>query len=169
MSWEDFRTTAPTYFFMGSPFPIELRVFGHSIHRFEWMKVITNLPHNGEFSEISLIFIDFSLISLIFHWFHWFPIGFQWITVNCRSGLATLGQCNRSIECPNTRNSIGNGLPTKKYVGAVVRKSSQLIIDAEIDHSENKMPVQKKGYHLGSQKKLYWFFAKNEYFLSQGR
>ena len=51
---------------------------------------------------------------------------------------------NRWIECPNTRNSSGNGLPMKKYVGAVVRKSSQLIIDEEIDHFENKIPVQKK-------------------------
>ena len=31
----------------------------------------------------------------------------------------------------------------EKYVGAVVRKSSQLIIDEEIDHFENKIPVQK--------------------------
>ena len=48
------------------------------------------------------------------------------------------------VECPNTRNSIGNGLPMEKHVGAVVRKSSQLIIDEEIDHFENKIPVQKK-------------------------
>ena len=32
----------------------------------------------------------------------------------------------------------------KKYVGAVVRKSSQLVIDEEIDHSENKIPIQKQ-------------------------
>ena len=32
-SWKDFHTTAPTYFFMGNPFPIDLRVFGHSIGR----------------------------------------------------------------------------------------------------------------------------------------
>ena len=50
---------------------------------------------------------------------------------------------NRWIEHPNTRNSIGNGFPLKKYVGAVVRKSSQLIMDEEIDHSENNIPVQK--------------------------
>ena len=36
--------------------------------------------------------------------------------------------------------------PRKKYVGAVVRKSSQLIIDAEIDHSENNSPRKKKSY-----------------------
>ena len=67
---------------MGSPFPIELRVLGDSIYRFEWMKVITNPQHNGEFSEISLIFIefhgffidsidfmDFPLISWISHGF----------------------------------------------------------------------------------------------------
>ena len=32
----------------------------------------------------------------------------------------------------------------EKYVGTVVRKSSQLIIDELIDHFENKIPVQKK-------------------------
>ena len=55
---------------------------------------------------------------------------------------------NRWIECPNTRNSSGNGLPMKKYVGAVVRKSSQLIIDEEIDHFENKIPVQSRNADL---------------------
>ena len=75
-SWESFRTTAPTYFFMGSPFPNELRVFGHSIHRFEWMEVNTNPSHNEEFSEISLICIDFHWISLISIDFHWFSIDF---------------------------------------------------------------------------------------------
>ena len=40
----------------------------------------------------------------------------------------------------------------KKYVGAVVRKSSQLIIDEEIDHSENFMPAQKNTHHLFSKK-----------------
>ena len=111
------------------------------------MKVITNPQHNGEFSEISLFFIEF-------HGFFIDSIDFIDLpTVNCRSGLATLGQCNRSIECPNTRNSIGNGLPMKKYVGAVVRKSSQLIIDEEIDHSENFRPAQKNTQHLNPQKK----------------
>ena len=60
---------------------------------------------------------------------------------------------NRWIECPNTRNSIANGLPMKKYVGAVVRKSSQLIIDEEIDHSENFRPAQKNTQHLNPKKK----------------
>ena len=32
-SWKDFRTTAPTYFFVGNPFPIDLQVFGYSIGR----------------------------------------------------------------------------------------------------------------------------------------
>ena len=32
-SWKDFRPIAPTYFFMGNPFPIDLRVFEHSIDR----------------------------------------------------------------------------------------------------------------------------------------
>ena len=55
---------------------------------------------------------------------------------------------NRWIECPNTRNSIGNGLPMKKYVGAVVRKSSQLITDEEIDHSENQISFHKKTHNF---------------------
>ena len=67
--------------------------------------------------------------------------------------VMTFIHSNRWIECPNTRNSIGNGLPMKKYVGAVVRKSSQLVIDEEIDHSENQISVQKKSYNLDPQKK----------------
>ena len=62
----------------------------------------------------------------------------------CDGFVMTFIHPNRWIECPNTRNSIGNGLPMTKYVGAVVLKSSQLIIDEEIDHSENKIPVHKK-------------------------
>ena len=62
--------------------------------------------------------------------------------------VMTFIHSNRWIECPNTRNSIGNGLPMKKYVGAVVRKSSQLIIDEEIDHSENQISFQKKTYNF---------------------
>ena len=48
-SWKDFHTTTPTYFFMVNPFSIDLRVFGNSIHRFEWLKVITHPLRNGEF------------------------------------------------------------------------------------------------------------------------
>ena len=29
-SWKDFHTTTPTYFFIGNPFPIDLRVFEYS-------------------------------------------------------------------------------------------------------------------------------------------
>ena len=32
-SWKDIHIIAPTYFFMGNPFPVDLRVFGHSIGR----------------------------------------------------------------------------------------------------------------------------------------
>ena len=71
----------------------------------------------------------------------------------CGGLVMTFIHSDRWIECPNTRNSIGNGLPMKKYVGAVVRKSSQLIIDEEIDHSENKIPVHKNEYLLDPQKK----------------
>ena len=41
----------------------------------------------------------------------------------------------------------------KKYVGAVVRKSSQLVIDEEIDHSENQISFHKKAHYLDPQKK----------------
>ena len=39
---------------------------------------------------------------------------------------------SRWIECPDIRKSLGNGFPMKKYIEAVVRKSSQLQILAEI-------------------------------------
>ena len=37
----------------------------------------------------------------------------------------------------NPAESIGNEFPTKKYIGAVVRKSSQLELAAEIGSFEN--------------------------------
>ena len=80
-SWKDFRTTAPTYFVMGNPFPIDLRVFEHSIDRFECVKVITRPLHNDEFSEILFIFIDLYWISLVFIQFHWFPMDFTELQV----------------------------------------------------------------------------------------
>ena len=57
----------------------------------------------------------------------------------CSGFVMTFIPSSRWIECPNTRKSIGNGFPLKKYVGAVVRKLSQLIKVVEIDHFENKM------------------------------
>ena len=39
----------------------------------------------------------------------------------------------RSIECSNARNSIGNGFPVQKYVGAMVRKSIRVVLVAEND------------------------------------
>ena len=39
-SREDFRTTAPTYFLIGNPFPIDLRVFGHHINRLDDPNVV---------------------------------------------------------------------------------------------------------------------------------
>ena len=48
-----------------------------------------------------------------------------------------LTHSKRCTECPNTRISLGNEFPTKKYIEAVVRKSSGLQILAEIDHFEN--------------------------------
>ena len=40
---------------------------------------------------------------------------------------------NRSIDCSNGRNSIGNGFPVQKYVGAMVRKSIRVVLVAEND------------------------------------
>ena len=65
----------------------------------------------------------------------------------------TLTSPNRCTECPDASKTTGNQLPMKKYVGAVVRKSSQLVIDEEIDHSENQISFHKKTYNLDPQKK----------------
>ena len=130
MSGESCRTTAQTYFFKGNPFPIDLQVFGHSIHRLEGMKVITNPLRDGEFPKISFIFKDFHYISLN-------SIDFAYISTELQliflSAFRTLGACNRPIECPNTRKPNGNGFPMKKYVGAVVWKAFQIVIAAEMD------------------------------------
>ena len=136
-SWEDFRTTASMYSFMGNPFPSDLRMSGHSIHLLEAMKAINTVLYNGKcFRNIvnlhwfSLDFIDFHWLSLIFYWFYW-------ITPNFRLNLVTLGWCNRSIEGSNTHITFKNGFPMKKYIEAMVRNSSQFQILAEIYHFEN--------------------------------
>ena len=67
------RTSAPQLrciFFMGNPFPSDLQMCGHSIHRLEAMKAINTVLYNGKFPEISLICIDFHWISLISIDFH---------------------------------------------------------------------------------------------------
>ena len=51
--------------------------------------------------------------------------------------VVTLTHSNRCTKCSNTRISIGNEFPMKKYIEAVVRKSSQLQILAEIYPFEN--------------------------------
>ena len=132
-SWEDFRNTASMYFFMANPFPSDLRMSGHSIHRLEAMKAINTVLYNGKFPEISLICIDFHWISLLSIDFHWF----YWITSHFRLNLVTLGWCNRLIECSNTHITFKNGFPMKKYIEAMVRNSSQLQILAEIYPFEN--------------------------------
>ena len=42
----------------------------------------------------------------------------------------------RSIDCSNARNSIGNGFPVQKYIGAMVRKSIRVVLVAENDFDE---------------------------------
>ena len=62
--------------------------------------------------------------------------------------VMTLTHSNRCTKCSNTRISIGNEFPMKKYIEAVVRKSSQLRILAEVDHFEIYPRVSKKTYRL---------------------
>ena len=132
-SWKDFRAIAPTYFFMGNPFPIDLRVFEHSIDRLHG-------PYVARFNR-ELAVIQWTLWKLNeTHWNPYKSSKINNISENsslCSGLVMTLTHSNRSIECSNTRKSIGNGFPMKKYVGAMVRKSFQLVIAAEIDHSEN--------------------------------
>ena len=45
---------------------------------------------------------------------------------------------------PNAAKSIGNRFPAKKYIGAVVRKSSELELAAEIGPFEIFLPLYKK-------------------------
>ena len=66
--------------------------------------------------------------------------------------------CNRPIEYPNTRKSTGNGFPMKKYVGAMVWMSYQLVIAAEIDNFENKNNFTKKTHVFLSD----WRIKKNK-------
>ena len=54
----------------------------------------------------------------------------------------------RLIECPNASKSIGNGFPMKKYIGAVLRKSCQLVLTAEVGPFEIVLPLPKNVYHL---------------------
>ena len=58
-------------------------------------------------------------------------------TRSCDELVMTLTHSKRCIECSNTRISIRNEFPTKWYIEAVVRKSSQLQILTETDHFEN--------------------------------
>ena len=51
----------------------------------------------------------------------------------CCGFVMTFTHSSGWIESPNTRKWIGNGFPMKNYVGAVVWKSFQLVIVAEID------------------------------------
>ena len=71
----------------------------------------------------------------------------------CSGFVMTFTHSSRWIECTNTRKSIGNGFPMKKYVGALVRKPFQLVIAAAIDHFENRILVPKIIHMLGVLKK----------------
>ena len=79
--------------------------------------------------------------------------------------MLTFNHSSRWIECPNTCKSIGNGFLMKKYVEAVVRKSFQLVIAAEIEHFENKSPMPKKTQLPGRLKKNKTIFTYMSYSL----
>ena len=127
-----------------------LEAFGHSIHRFRGLEVSEDSngvlrtvlePHktSTEISKVSLIFVwDFEADD---------PLGaggcFVGNAAEVRSPRLTLIHRNRCIECPNASKTIGNQLPMKKYIGAVLRKSSQLELVAEIGPLENALPAQK--------------------------
>ena len=110
---------------------------GHSMHRLRWAKVSRGLRSSaalptkhppapsggGETLEISVLVLCGSSTVL---------------RTPFESSL-TLSPRNRCIECPDTRNrciepakSIGNGFSMKNYAGAVLRKSFQLELVAEI-------------------------------------
>ena len=132
-SWKDFRTTAPMYFVMGNPFLTVPRVFGRSIDRFHAPNVA-----RVEWKWQKLAVIQWKSIKSNEN--HWNSMEtyvnrqyFRKFLVN----LARLGSWNRSIEYPNTCGTIKNGFPMKKYIGAVLRKSSQLELAAEIGPFED--------------------------------
>ena len=111
-----------------------------------WILYLSNyMPFNSEiFSKNveniwkSLVFISFhwfSLISISFHWFslicidsHWFLL----ILIDFYVFSSIEWSLITNIECPNTAKSIENRFSTKKYIGAVVRKSSKLELVTEI-------------------------------------
>ena len=68
--------------------------------------------------------------------------------------VVTLTHSNRCTKCSNTRISIGNEFPMKKYIEAVVRKSSQLRILTETDHLKIYSCVSKKTYQKEGLKKM---------------
>ncbi len=73
-----------------------------------------------------------------------------------RSHRLTLTHRNQCIECPDASKTIGNQLPMKKYIGAVLLKSSQLELVADIGPFENPLPAQqKKQQRKSSFKKNY--------------
>ena len=53
----------------------------------------------------------------------------------------TLAHRNRCIECPDASKTIGNQLPMKKYIGAVLRKSFQLEVVTEIGPFVNDLKL----------------------------
>ena len=60
----------------------------------------------------------------------------------------------RSIECSNARNSIGNGFPMKKYIGAMVRKSIRVVLVAEKDLLEVASDPDAEQPRRSSQRRL---------------
>ena len=63
----------------------------------------------------------------------------------CGGVVMTFIHSNRWIECPNTRNSIGNGLPVKKYV---VAQRIQKPVSALVWKREKKGKREKRGNQM---------------------
>ena len=146
-SWKDFRTTAGMYFLKGNRFLIDLRTSGHSVHRFQGAEGSEDLEgcrycrkyHLPEPKMWSFRQLEYPRPGVLI-----FSSGY------CLSLRMTLTHPNRCTECRDASKILGNQLPVKKYIGAMVRKSFQLEFVAETDAFENLSPCQilyKENYH----------------------
>ena len=126
------------------------RIFSSRIHFWMFQKrwIISGIDsgesrsptYSKTFSKSSCKSMKINRKSMKFNENQWnsMKINENWhISQLCSGVVMTFTYWSRSIECPNTRKSIGNGFLVTKYVGAVLRKPYQLAIAAEIDHSEN--------------------------------
>ena len=152
---------------MGNPFPIDLRVFGHSIGRLHDPNVVKadkKISCNSvEMLGKSMKFNEIQWNSMKINENHWKLTIFSEILHHVVGLWWLSSPSSRWIECPNTRKSIGNGFPLKKYVGAVVRKLSQLIKVVEMDAFENKMQYRNMYTKYNDRKKQDYIVSSKIY------